>query len=735
VDDGVIKIGMMIDTSSLGVAKGQAEESSESIATSYRNIGTAAGGAAEKITAAGAASTQSVSEHRAAAAAMREFEGNFTRNTRAADQFLISTLKIGPALQAAFPVVGAIALGGIFVSVGEKIYEAFDMGGERARKFNEDVMELTVSGAKWTTAMDVQIDRLNMETAKLEHKPENNLKKSLDEAAESAQRLGDHLTEDIKKELQLITEVSGTTAQRLLGQTPNTDVEARIERAYQKQIQRIQAYGEGTNQPKHMLSSMEDEKAALKKRQTDIYTGANSTNRDAESALIDQMIEEVNVRENAIRKTMELTDAEKAHNAAVAAHTGKENYEEDLSAQELYHGKSLGFEVMYWDNIVRTTGQHHEQLLRAEEEFQKQIVEPGKIKKEQEKENAKGGAPDAFIRIPEEKITEAEANERINRELDRQLKTTKEIYEETVKTIQFKEKIGQLGPRQAATAERAASDAEYKSTIAPLQAQQYAMAPMGKGVLDTKQLAEYNRLQEMIDDAARKHANQRSQIDQKEIESRVEAWKKAENQINSAFIGGLNQWMTTHKSFANSMIEASKKMAVSMIDDLVRISLKHLETQMMMTTHNAAGNATRTAQNKSSDAVSQLSGAKVAAVKAFNAMAGIPFVGPVLGAAAAAAAFALCMAFEKGGVVPGRSGDGVPILAHAGEAVLPQPMTSMLMNVANTGGGTGGHTFRSSSTINATVLDSKGLAGFARRAADMNIAQMRYGARRLNATM
>ncbi len=59
----------------------------------------------------------------------------------------------------------------------------------------------------------------------------------------------------------------------------------------------------------------------------------------------------------------------------------------------------------------------------------------------------------------------------------------------------------------------------------------------------------------------------------------------------------------------------------------------------------------------------QLSNAKTAASGAYKAMAGIPVIGPELGAVAAAAVFAGAMAFEKGGVVPGvGKGDVVPAM-------------------------------------------------------------------------
>ena len=50
-------------------------------------------------------------------------EGGISNNIRAAERFISLLPGVGAALQAAFPVVGAIALAGVFVKVGEEVYK------------------------------------------------------------------------------------------------------------------------------------------------------------------------------------------------------------------------------------------------------------------------------------------------------------------------------------------------------------------------------------------------------------------------------------------------------------------------------------------------------------------------------------------------------------------------------------------------------------------------------------
>ena len=70
---------------------------------------------------AGAAAHGTVSEVAAASAAIRGLEGNFGTSVRAGERFLVTTLKLGPILQAAFPVFGALAMIGILDQLVEHI--------------------------------------------------------------------------------------------------------------------------------------------------------------------------------------------------------------------------------------------------------------------------------------------------------------------------------------------------------------------------------------------------------------------------------------------------------------------------------------------------------------------------------------------------------------------------------------------------------------------------------------
>jgi hypothetical protein len=93
--------------------------------------------------------------------------------------------------------------------------------------------------------------------------------------------------------------------------------------------------------------------------------------------------------------------------------------------------------------------------------------------------------------------------------------------------------------------------------------------------------------------------------------------------------------------------------------------------------------ATHAATVNAIDERQKLKDAAAAARKTYVAVAGIPYVGPFLAPAAAAAAFAAIEAFEQGGIVKGVGGGGVSILAHAGERVLTSQQTNNFEKLVN----------------------------------------------------
>ena len=92
-------------------------------------------------------------------------------------------------------------------------------------------------------------------------------------------------------------------------------------------------------------------------------------------------------------------------------------------------------------------------------------------------------------------------------------------------------------------------------------------------------------------------------------------------------------------------------------------------------------------------------------------MAGIPVIGPVLGAAAAASTFAAVEALgamasaESGAVLP----EDMLLLAHKNEMVLPSALSQRLQDMTNGGGPSSGGL---SVSYNVAAMDGKSVSSF-----------------------
>src|ERR1700693_1863731 len=132
---GLISINLQAGTAQFNANMGAAK-------ASIGALGAAAKAAGAAHVAAGHAT---VSSMQATSASIRLLEGGMTNNLRAVERFVASTLKLGPILQAAFPVVGALAFAGLVVSMGEKVYAFFKKASEGPVRVADAFRELNNS--------------------------------------------------------------------------------------------------------------------------------------------------------------------------------------------------------------------------------------------------------------------------------------------------------------------------------------------------------------------------------------------------------------------------------------------------------------------------------------------------------------------------------------------------------------------------------------------------------------
>lgn len=161
----------------------------------------------------------------AASGVVRLLAGEFS--IRSGERFLSTTLGLGPALQAVFPVVGGLAMVDIFGQLIDRTgewYEKLQLLRNQPRVIAEAFQQINQPIAVANDQLRITNDRLANDIAKLEGKPENHLKEAIDEARLAADKLGESLTKDFSALQKLLQEHNVGNWQRLIGNIPTTDI-------------------------------------------------------------------------------------------------------------------------------------------------------------------------------------------------------------------------------------------------------------------------------------------------------------------------------------------------------------------------------------------------------------------------------------------------------------------------------------------------------------------------------
>ena len=163
-----------------------------------------------------------VPEVAAASGAIRELEGNLP--IRAIERFLTTTLGLGPALSAAFPVIGAIALVGVIGEGVGKVIEMKKRSDELGKAIAENASTVVAAERQKVDALAVTNDKLEEQIAKFEHKPVNGLATAADEARVEIDKLDESIRGAVTDSKKLFDEKFKVgTFDRVFGGVKSTD--------------------------------------------------------------------------------------------------------------------------------------------------------------------------------------------------------------------------------------------------------------------------------------------------------------------------------------------------------------------------------------------------------------------------------------------------------------------------------------------------------------------------------
>jgi hypothetical protein len=269
-------------------------------------------------------------------------------------------------------------------------------------------------------------------------------------------------------------------------------------------------------------------------------------------------------------------------------------------------------------------------------------------------------------------------------------------YETQISTWDAQVTAGQMTKAQEVQAEISAQNQMYQAQLteaekeaALLQAGTVAKAKALDDiqVMTAQHVETISQMNAALVQAQVQQANELQQKQQAAAQATQQAWQRAFQPITSAFdtsIKGIIQGTETLK-------QAEAKAAQSVVLSFVDAAAKKLEAYVASEAEMLATKAGFTASGKAIDAAAGsetiIHNAYVAASGAFAAVASIPYIGPVLAPAAAAAAFAGVMAFDvlsaEGGMTIG-AGVNPVVQLHEKEMVLPahiaQPLQTMISN-------------------------------------------------------
>ncbi|MFP5236983.1 MAG: hypothetical protein ACLGSD_13860 [Acidobacteriota bacterium] len=381
------------------------------------------------------------------------------------------------------------------------------------------------------------------------------------------------------------------------------------------------------------------------------------------------------------------------------------------------HGLTAGEGMAFWEQYLTTfkAGSEQakhvmEQYVRAQEQFHKQLQTIVKAEKKSDDQNIHmeglGTGLNKWIASQYDNVLQTgQAWKQYHSELEKasdiQSTAAANIRIAQVRAAEASGAITKLGADQKIAAIHAE---EYRAKLAALNGElqrlkNEAAANTAAGVSNSKNAAQQqqitNQIAQVQGQAQVSGISDQSAISQQIANPYIQAF----DQIDSRWLELQNNMLYSTRFLGQQFARMGQELLVSIVDNMEKAALVYAEKELMMLLVHQQTTAAKTAITAQGAAASQAitsvsamkeigSAAATAAAKAWKALAGIPVVGPELGAVAAAATFAGVLAFRSMAAFEAGTGyvprDGVAML-HEGEAVIPAPTMSELRGTS--GGG------------------------------------------------
>lgn len=652
---------------------------------------------------------KTVSSYYAAQGAARVLEGGIP--IRAFEKFISTISGVGPLLQAAFPVIGIVAMVELLVDAGEKLgkfaADAGALGRELGTGWLDGALAQMTSLGKEIKQADEELLKLAGDRDRIREQKQT---QDVEQARVQTQVVTyQNLTKGLGPENAGNAQAFAKAA-REASAAGERAADAEHADQLQKRITALEAIKVLNLQSAEVLGKQADSEDEVSRVGSIGIAKIRKEQEVATSQYKDALAEQILLIQE--KNNLELKGVIAGQRESRAGTGGtKENPADKLAQlEEQRGGKNLVFEVEYWRNIVAETGKYHELLLRAEEEEEKLVQKMGegskfkeKLARDAEREDAKPTAQSTqdLQNISDYYNQTGEAYASYREEIAKGNQILAENAEKLAAVnIEIALQSGAITKVRADHALGAIKAKEYADRIAELRAQMAALKAdlpqqeeQGKGGEEQAKIQELqNQIYALSGQAAAAATANQGKIAQDISQPFVQGI----NTINNAWLGVQNKLIfgtqNVAREFQNmgvSILESgaawAEKWLVKQAETYVRDRVLHQINEASKLATQRAAAATAAATTSATNVAETISYTAVAAMGAAASQAPIPIVGPELAAAAAAsmsalgASYASLAAFETGGIFPNT---GIA-LVHKGEAALPRNLTNLLLQTAN----------------------------------------------------
>lgn len=624
----------------------------------------------------------------AASGALRELSGNFEHNIRAAERFIGTSLGLGPILQAAFPLVGALAFAGVIVEMGKSLYNAFDLGGERARAAAEAIEHDTSSMKLLNHELNVEVDKLELANAKLEHRPANGMKLTIDEAALAVDKLNEKLDGSLKRIEGTLKAMAGGTLQQMFGTKGGTDYEQTMVREHARRLSEAKTQQDQLNESVSYGLSLQTRLQEMRDHAAkgDLSPATIASFDTTEIPAVQHMIEMQQQEQAAIKTTMEVQKAESRHTA------DERIRDEERAAEKAKKAWGETVSRMIKDNEFRAKDAE-----RVTNEVQAFGIST--LKQEEAEQNRAAEAEKGQL---QESKRQYEEKLRILQDIGRakMADATSEI-DQRMNEVRGESAQGMLNPQREA--QELTDLVNQKIQIENSYYQQLES-------MYVRDSLQWQQIEDQRLSAMRKNAAEMAKIAQDAANKEMRSYQQVARTINRELIGAMDQILMGQTSIARGAEQMAGRMILSFINAMAEQVLEHAAAKEIMLAHEAAhwiavnilhmsstatqaatdatANATKLTETITSNVAQAASYAAVAGAAGLASTAAIPVVGPFMAPGVAAALYATGLGFT--GLASAAGGwDQIPhdqiAQVHKDEMVLSAPIAGLIRGMANNG--------------------------------------------------